>query len=162
MFRPRGIQIFVQSPSVVWSPSVEHVCALVPLQRHAKQANCRGYPGSTLPGYTGCLSGAPLSLFLFLLSLKPFLLDLARASNVRGLQLTGTGPVKATLYADDETLFARDGDSVLVALRCSQAALRFRGRGKPDQVQYCIHQRSPVRSPAALLRRNSQNYRGDF
>lgn len=60
----------------------------------------------------GVRQGCPLSPMLFVLSLDPFIRKIRKTPNIRGLPVPGQGTVTVSAYADDITVFVRDGDSI--------------------------------------------------
>lgn len=49
---------------------------------------------------------------LFVLSLDPFIRKIRKTPNIWGLPVPGQGTVTVSAYADDITVFVRDGDSI--------------------------------------------------
>lgn len=65
----------------------------------------------------GVRQGCPLSPMLFILALEPLLRKVLESPRIRGFPLPGQSSVKVSAYADDVSLFLRDGDSYLSFLR---------------------------------------------
>lgn len=72
---------------------------------------------SSFPVSRGVRQGCPLSPVLFVLSLDPLLVQVARDPNVRGLPIPGSSRVSVLAYADDVSLYLEDVDSVHRVLR---------------------------------------------
>lgn len=67
---------------------------------------------SSFPVTRGVRQGCPLSPVLFILSLDPFLVKIAKDPWVRGLPMPGSERAVVMAYADDITLYLEDVDSV--------------------------------------------------
>ncbi|KAM7313253.1 hypothetical protein ISCGN_003130 [Ixodes scapularis] len=103
---------------------------------------------SRFPVTRGVRQGCPLSPVIFVLSLEPFLVGVDRHPSISGLALPGSGELRVSAYADDVTLYLRDEDSLMKALRLfDEYACLSGARLNPEKKQIFL-QRGSLHVPA--------------
>ena len=71
-----------------------------------------GFRTPTFSIHRGVRQGDPLSLFLFLIAVEPFLTAIRHNNNILGIQTPGRFQIKALSYADDITITVANTSSV--------------------------------------------------